>query len=136
MLNRYVMVIDAGTSAARCHLFNGSANIIGSSTVEWRYVVGKNEPPFARSFNSTVLWETFRDLIVDRLTDAQIQEFEKAGFIIVRSLFSADEIDLPVVNPLRDPLSEDETDTPPDLVVETTAKSRFRICGSTPGPVS
>lgn len=30
----------------------------------------------------------------ERLTDAQIQEFEKAGFIIVRSLFSADEIDL------------------------------------------
>lgn len=71
MANRYILVLDAGTSRARCHLFDHNAQVIASAEKPWEFVKDESSS-LALSFNPDVLWKTFCELIQRCLKEAQV----------------------------------------------------------------
>ena len=58
-----VLVLDAGTSRARCHVFDGHSRIVGSSACEYCYAKEDDASPLARAFDPEALWRSFCDII-------------------------------------------------------------------------
>ncbi|HAL48059.1 MAG: hypothetical protein CL694_11165 [Chloroflexi bacterium] len=56
MQGSHVLVIDAGTSAVRCHLFHPSAGIVVSSASPWVYTQEAGAPDLARAFDPMAVW--------------------------------------------------------------------------------
>ena len=71
MANRYVLVLDAGTSRARCYLFDHNAQVIVSTEKPWEFVKDESSS-LALSFNPDALWKTFCELIQMCLKQAQV----------------------------------------------------------------
>ncbi|MDP7534145.1 MAG: FGGY family carbohydrate kinase, partial [SAR202 cluster bacterium] len=51
-----MLVVDAGTSAVRCHLFHPSAGIVVSSASPWVYTQEAGASELARAFNPQAVW--------------------------------------------------------------------------------
>ncbi len=51
-----MLVVDAGTSAVRCHLFHPSAGIVVSSASPWVYTQEAGAPELARAFDPQAVW--------------------------------------------------------------------------------
>ena len=56
MADGAVVVVDAGTSAARCVVFDESGRVAGSSAGAWRYDAPADAPSLAREFHLPMLW--------------------------------------------------------------------------------
>ena len=72
MANRYVLIVDAGTSGPRCLVFNQNADVAGACAREWRYLAEEDASPLARAFDPDVLWSTFCELITGALREAKV----------------------------------------------------------------
>lgn len=57
MIKGPVLVIDAGSSRLRCHIFDGEGTIVASSATEWAYLEEPDAPSMARSFDPQQLWD-------------------------------------------------------------------------------
>ena len=57
MADRYVVVIDAGTSGVRCVLFNEKAQAVGLDEFGWKYSQEDDASTLARAFDLSALWE-------------------------------------------------------------------------------
>ena len=68
----YVIVLDAGTSGARCLVFDGNARIIGSCARQWGYLVEEDVSSLARAFDPQTLWQSLCELIGGGMKDADI----------------------------------------------------------------
>ncbi len=56
MADGAVVVVDAGTSAARCVVFDEAGRVVGSSAGAWRYDAPADAPALAREFHLPMLW--------------------------------------------------------------------------------
>lgn len=72
MGSRNVMVLDAGTSAARCFVFDENGQIIGSRTRQWTYLDEEDAPSLARAFDPQALWHDIRQLIAGALKESGV----------------------------------------------------------------
>ncbi|MCH8868508.1 MAG: FGGY-family carbohydrate kinase, partial [Chloroflexi bacterium] len=52
-----VLVIDAGSSRLRCHLFDCEARTVALSAVEWTYLEEPDAPSTAKAFDPRRIWE-------------------------------------------------------------------------------
>ena len=73
MAARYILVLDGGSSAARCLVFDDRAEVVGSSAREWTYRTEKDAPAMARSFDPDGLWRTFSSLAGEAVRGAGIE---------------------------------------------------------------
>ena len=72
MADGYVIVLDAGTSGARCLVFDDDARIIGSCAQQWDYLVEEDVSSLARAFDPQALWQSLCELIGRGMKDARI----------------------------------------------------------------
>ncbi|MDA1349357.1 MAG: FGGY-family carbohydrate kinase [Chloroflexi bacterium] len=63
MLNRYFVVVDAGTSRMRCSMFDESGEPLCTTASDWRYAITKDGPMLAREFDPDWLAAELRELI-------------------------------------------------------------------------
>ena len=71
MADGYILVLDAGTSIARCFVFDGKGVIVGSAIREWSYLDEPDAPMLARAFDPRGLWPGFCELIKTAMKDAE-----------------------------------------------------------------
>ena len=63
-------VVDAGSSAARCLVFDEAGRVAGSSAGAWRYAKPADAPDLAREFDTSALWADLCSLVRPALQDA------------------------------------------------------------------
>jgi len=68
----HVLVVDAGSSAVRCHLFHPSAGIVVSSASPWVYTQEAGAPELARAFDPKAVWRGVSSAIRRCLTGRRI----------------------------------------------------------------
>ncbi|MCH8309718.1 MAG: FGGY-family carbohydrate kinase [Chloroflexi bacterium] len=56
MRARHVLVVDAGTSAIRCHVYDAKAGIVASANSPWVFAQEPDAPELARSFDAGAVW--------------------------------------------------------------------------------
>jgi sugar (pentulose or hexulose) kinase len=56
MTARQVLVVDAGTSAVKCHIYDTEVGIVASSNSPWEFAQEPDAPEFARSYDAKVVW--------------------------------------------------------------------------------
>ena len=72
MSEQYILIIDAGTSALRCHLFDVNGCCITRKWRPWSLIERENDHSLAREFDIGKVWKTLCSLIEDTLIDANI----------------------------------------------------------------
>ena len=70
MADRYVLVLDMGTTGPKCLVFDDGGQIIGSCAHQWSYISEHDTPHLARSFDPHALWESVCGLITSAITSA------------------------------------------------------------------
>ena len=73
MASGSVVVLDAGTSAARCNVFSESGDIIGRAAIPWSYIADPEAPTMARAFDHERLWQSMCGLIRCAVQDARVR---------------------------------------------------------------
>jgi autoinducer 2 (AI-2) kinase len=56
MTARQILVVDAGTSAVRCHIYDTEVGIVVSANSPWVFAQEPDASEFARSFEARVVW--------------------------------------------------------------------------------
>ena len=67
---RYVVVIDAGTSAVRAVLFDSTGKVTAERATPWRYVISPYASPNAREFDPAGVWSDICALVSGTLDEA------------------------------------------------------------------
>jgi sugar (pentulose or hexulose) kinase len=70
--SRHILVLDAGTSRARCYIFDERDQIVGTASRQWSYVTEDNAPSLARAFEPQQLWATFCHIIQECISKSHI----------------------------------------------------------------
>ncbi len=70
MASSYILVLDAGTSAARCLVFDRQSRLVARSARAWSYRAVPDASPLAREFDPAWLWATFAQLVGEALKAA------------------------------------------------------------------
>ena len=70
MSDGVVLVVDAGTSAPRCLVFDRAGRVLGSSSGAWRYAEAPDAPALAREFHLPTLWPDLCALVRSSLREA------------------------------------------------------------------
>jgi autoinducer 2 (AI-2) kinase len=60
---RYIVVIDAGTTLVWCHLFDSSGKIVASRSMPWAYQNVEEISPYAREFDHQAVWDRLCGLV-------------------------------------------------------------------------
>ena len=76
MANEYILVLDAGTSSARCLVFDHSGTIVGSAARRWSYVDEPDSSPLSRAFDPEDMWRNLCSLVALSMKDARISPKE------------------------------------------------------------
>lgn len=71
MADRYILVLDAGTSAMRCHLFGASGASVAQEFYPWLFAQGADAPEMARRFDPSATWDAACGLMRSVLTAAR-----------------------------------------------------------------
>jgi sugar (pentulose or hexulose) kinase len=69
--DRYILVLDAGTSAMRCHLFDASGTSVAQESYPWLFAHESDAPELARHFDAPAIWEAACGLMRSVLTAAR-----------------------------------------------------------------
>ena len=69
MAKRFVAVLEAGTSSARCFLFDDEAHLVASRSTAWTYSDRDDASSLAREFDPGQVWESFCRLTQAVLAD-------------------------------------------------------------------
>ena len=65
-----VLVIDAGSSRLRCHLFDSDGQIVSTSAAEWPYLDEPDASSLAKAFDIRLLWQAVAKAIKQCVHDA------------------------------------------------------------------
>ena len=71
MNDRYVAVLDAGTSSLRCFVFDARGRISSSRSEAWSYLATPDSSPYAREFDTERVWQTACGLLQGAIQDAR-----------------------------------------------------------------
>lgn len=82
MSSRRIIVLDAGTSRARCHLFDADGRILASASREWQFIAAPEPYSLAREWQPSQLWQTFCDLIAECVASASESSAEIAAIAV------------------------------------------------------
>ena len=82
MANKFVLVLDAGTSAFRSIVFDEHGLVVGSCIRQWSYACESDAPSLARSFDPESLWESLCQLVKGGLKDAHIEPGQVAAVCV------------------------------------------------------
>lgn len=82
MASSYILVLDAGTSAARCLVFNRQSRLLAQSAHAWSHLAVPDASPLAREFDPAWLWATFSQLVGEALKAANASGPEVAAISV------------------------------------------------------
>lgn len=82
MSSRRIIVLDAGTSRARCHLFHANGRILASASREWQFIASLEPYSLVREWQPSQLWQPFCDLIAECVTSASAASAEIAAIAV------------------------------------------------------
>lgn len=82
MSSRCIIVLDAGTSRARCHLFDADGRILASASREWQFLSASEPYSLAREWQPSQLWQTFCYLIAECVATASKSPAEIAAIAV------------------------------------------------------
>lgn len=79
MMEKYILVLDAGTGAAKVSLFSFTGELVYSAYKEWHYVLPVPEDPEIREFDPDHFWGIFCQLIGECLSSSRVTPQEIAA---------------------------------------------------------
>ena len=82
MAERYIAVIDAGSSRVRFILLDRNGQVVASGETEWTYKRVDGESPYAREFDAAVTWSGIARLIRRTLSEAAIASHDVAAITV------------------------------------------------------
>lgn len=139
MADGAVVVVDAGTSAPRCVVFDESGRVAGSSAGAWRYDAPPDAGSLAREFHLPTLWDDLCALIRSSLREADIAP-SRVGAVAVtgqrqavvfldgegRELYAGPNLDLRAVFEGAALDAEDATERRPSMLLAHAKLRWFR----------
>ena len=79
---RYVLVIDAGTTGPKCVVFDGANRIVGFCRCDWSYLAEEDASPLSVSFDTRAVWRNLCDLIAGGMADAGVSSRQIAAVAV------------------------------------------------------
>ncbi|MDA1188427.1 MAG: FGGY-family carbohydrate kinase [Chloroflexi bacterium] len=79
MTEQYILVIDAGTSALRCHLFNSAGRSVALQSRPWPYAKVEDASDLAREFDTKQVWMLLCGALQSLLKDVHLNRVEAVG---------------------------------------------------------
>ena len=82
MASEAIVVLDAGTSAFRCEVFDAAGEIIGRAAAGWHYLAEPDAPTMARAFDHETLWQSICDVVLRALDSSGLAPSEIAAVAV------------------------------------------------------
>ena len=62
-MNRFIVVVDAGSTRIRCFVFDGEGRVVVRRSAPWSYLDTGSTSPYARELDAEAVWESTAGLI-------------------------------------------------------------------------
>ena len=82
MAERHILVWDAGSSSARCALFDASGSIVAQRAAAWPIVASEDGPALARELDPRQVWSSFCSMTAGCLDGLDVRPAEVAAVAI------------------------------------------------------
>lgn len=76
MKKQYILVLDAGTGAGRCNIFDLNGNLAGSAYKEWYYILPVKDNSDIREFDPEEFWNILCEIIKEAMLSSGIKPEE------------------------------------------------------------
>ena len=82
MSDRYIVVVDAGSTRIRCCLFDSDGRAVAERSTPWSYVEAGMPSPYAREVDADEVWASTARLIAECVGDAQVDAHRIAAVTV------------------------------------------------------
>ena len=82
MAGKHTLVLDAGTSEVRAHIFDMGGRLVASSAIPWVYKTSEDTSSLAREFESEALWRDVQQTVSQVVKRAKVPASEIAAISI------------------------------------------------------
>ena len=73
MSDRYVVVVDAGSTRIRCLVFDSNGDAVAERSAAWSYVESDKLSPYARELDADGVWASTARLIAECVGDSKVE---------------------------------------------------------------
>ena len=84
MSNRYVVVVDAGSTRIRCYVFDSNRTAVAEHSTPWSYISPDMPSPYVRELDADAVWDATAKLIAKCVGESKA-ECSRIGAITVTS---------------------------------------------------
>ena len=82
MSDRYIVVVDAGSTRIRCLVFDSKGEEVVERSAAWSYVESGELSPYARELDAEAVWESTRRLIAECVGDSKVDSRRIAAITV------------------------------------------------------
>ena len=82
MSDRFILVVDAGSTRIRCFVFDSKGNAVVQRSTAWSYVDPDLPSPYARELDAEDVWESTSRLIAECIGDSGIEASQIAAITV------------------------------------------------------
>ncbi len=82
MSDRYVVVVDAGSTRIRCYVFDSNGEVTAERSAPWSYVETGELSPYARELDADTVWESTARLIAECVGDVKVDAHRIAAITV------------------------------------------------------
>ena len=82
MSDRYVIVVDAGSTRIRCLVFGSNGDVAAERSALWSYVQSGELSPYVRELDADAVWESTAQLIAECVGDVKVDAHRIAAITV------------------------------------------------------
>ena len=82
MSDRYVIVVDAGSTRIRCYVFDSNGEVAAERSVPWSYVETGELSPYVRELDADAVWESTARMIAECVGDGKVDKDRIAAMTV------------------------------------------------------
>lgn len=82
MSDRYVIVVDAGSTQIRCLVFDSNGDVAVERSVPWSYVETGELSPYVRELDADAVWESTAWMIAECVGDGKVDRYRIAAMTV------------------------------------------------------
>lgn len=73
MSDRYIVVVDAGSTRIRCYVFDSKGEVLVQRSTHWSYVAPDVPSPYVWELDSEAVWDSTARLIAECMGDSKVE---------------------------------------------------------------
>lgn len=82
MSDRYIVVVDAGSTRIRCYVFDSNGDVAAERSAPWSFVETGELSPYVRELNADPVWESTARLIAECASDVKADAHRIAAITV------------------------------------------------------